>query len=839
MKTKYTTLLSLSAAAVLAACAGGNNSEQSAAKPAIIEEPPIKTDKPCFSGVYPHMAFWSAEGECGTGAVVPWAGKLWAITYGPHCVFTSTDKLYEISPNLDVKIRPESLGGTHANRMIHRESNQLFIGCYAIDANGNVRQISRKAMAGRLTGNARSITDPANKIYFTTMEEALYEVDVKTLDVREIIRDGNLKPYPEKLDEKGNKIRRPQISKLHGYHGKGTYSGFGKVFYSNNGVHNPLVEKDPTIKSGALAEWKPDDSDWTPIRICQFTEITGPEGIYGSSNPDKTPIWALGWDAKSVILMLNDGGEWTSFRLPKTSHSYDGSHGWNTEWPRIREIGEKDYLMTMHGAFWKFPPTFSKDDFSGIRMRSSYLKVIGDFCRWQDAIVFGCDDSAQKEFYNKRDLKGEKVSPLNSNSNLWFVKEPDIDKLGTAIGRGSVFLRDDAKAGTLSEAMLTGGFKKRLLVLDHKTPSPVRVEILTSDGKDDFKKTDTVEVPANGSKFVMLPPAEWVKIRPLDDAKSFTAHFNLANPDTRTDEMSPIFDGIMRAGGSTDGTAALIRSLDRNSAKLGALAFNCSGGTVSELGTYSLNWQTKLAPDGSIDIEKIKETSYEPKGITYEQDSVLIVEKGKRYRLPRNSQYNGKSAFGTPRLAREVATERDLLNCAGTFYELPAVNAQGIAKIRPIATHNLKVFDFCSYRGLMLFSGISADAAKSGNPHIITSTDGKFSLWAGVIDDLWKLGKPVGTGSPWFNAQVEAGEVSDPYLLTGYDKKSIKAISKADTKLDIEVDIDGTGLWVKYGTLELKAGEKLEKDFNDDLQGYWVRFRTSTPTTLTTTLIYR
>ena len=139
----------------------------------------------------------------------------------------------------------------------------------------------------------------------------------------------------------------------------------------------------------------------------------------------------------------------------------------------------------------------------------------------------------------------------------------------------------------------------------------------------------------------------------------------------------------------------------------------------------------------------------------------------------------------------------------------------------------------------MLFSGISADAAKSGNPHIITSTDGKFSLWAGVIDDLWKLGKPVGTGSPWFNAQVGAGEVSDPYLLTGYDKKSIKAISKADTKLDIEVDIDGTGLWVKYGTLELKAGEKLEKDFNDDLQGYWVRFRTSTPTTLTTTLIYR
>ena len=96
--------------------------------------------------------------------------------------------------------------------------------------------------------------------------------------------------------------------------------------------------------------------------------------------------------------MLNDGGEWSSFRLPKTSHSYDGSHGWNTEWPRIREIGEKDYLMTMHGAFWKFPPAFSKADFSGIRMRSSYLKVIGDFCRWQGAVVFGCDAPPKKNF---------------------------------------------------------------------------------------------------------------------------------------------------------------------------------------------------------------------------------------------------------------------------------------------------------------------------------------------------------------------------------------------------------------------------------------------------------
>ena len=30
----------------------------------------------CVSGVYPSLAYCNEEGECGTGAVVPWAGSL-------------------------------------------------------------------------------------------------------------------------------------------------------------------------------------------------------------------------------------------------------------------------------------------------------------------------------------------------------------------------------------------------------------------------------------------------------------------------------------------------------------------------------------------------------------------------------------------------------------------------------------------------------------------------------------------------------------------------------------------------------------------------------------------
>jgi len=46
------------------------------------------------SGVYPHLAMFNDEGECGTGAVVPWAGRLWVVTYAPHKPRGSSDKLY-------------------------------------------------------------------------------------------------------------------------------------------------------------------------------------------------------------------------------------------------------------------------------------------------------------------------------------------------------------------------------------------------------------------------------------------------------------------------------------------------------------------------------------------------------------------------------------------------------------------------------------------------------------------------------------------------------------------------------------------------------------------------
>ena len=167
------------------------------------------------------------EWECGAGAVVPWAGKLWFLTYPAHKPFGSRDKLVALHPDLTVEVCPESVGGTHACRMIHRESEQLIIGPYFIDRDGNVRAVPPAKMEGRLTGVARHLTDPANKVIFYTMESGLYEVDVHTLEVTTLYRDPN--------------HTQPFAYLLPGVHGKGAYSGQGVLVVSNNGLGGVLA----------------------------------------------------------------------------------------------------------------------------------------------------------------------------------------------------------------------------------------------------------------------------------------------------------------------------------------------------------------------------------------------------------------------------------------------------------------------------------------------------------------------------------------------------------------------------------------------------------------------
>jgi hypothetical protein len=778
-----------------------------------------------ISGVYPHLAMFNAGNECGTGAVVPWADRLWVLTYSPHQPLGSDDKLYEIDARLNQVVRPESIGGTPANRMIHRESAQLFIGPYAIDQASTVRVIPYARMPGRPTGNARHLTRPADRIYCATMEEGLYEVDVRTLAVHQIFEDANMPQQRKEAADHAGHL-------LPGYHGKGLYSGQGRLVYANNGEYGG-ESMPPDAPSGCLAEWN--GTAWTVVRRNQFTEVTGPGGLEGNMHPDRDPIWSIGWDHRSLILMLLDGGDWHAYRLPKASHAYDGAHGWNTEWPRIRDIGEPDLLMTMHGMFWRLPRTFSLARSAGIAPRSTYLRVVGDFARWKDRVVFGSDDTARSEFTNTRVAKGKIAAPGQSQSNLWFVEPSRLDRLGVPIGRGGVWVRDDLRAGEPSEPFLFSGFERRMVHLAHESGTEVRFTFeVDRAGDGHWSRLRSVAVPARGYVPVFFDAAErgaWVRVVPDRDCRRATAFFQYSNVDRRPAAPSSIFDSLPRWGEST-GEVSLLWARDENKRTL----LHASADGLQEL---DVNLHLRELRDRKTREWMAANLAAPRDALRADAASIIYTdETGQRWRLPKGTPLAGAPSRPV-RVDREVSTERDLLNAGGIFYELPSNNAGGIAMVRPVATHNLDIDDYCSWRGLTVMSVAVAGAAR--NDRLVRSSGGRAALWLGISDDLWQLGRARGEGGPWKDTAVRAGEPSDPYLMTGFDQKILRLSHDRAVPLAmrVEVDLTGTGLWVPYATYDLPAGRAFEHRFPDGFNAYWLRTVSLEDARVTAQLSYR
>ena len=795
-----------------------------------------------ISGIYPHLAYYNNEGECGTGAVVPWAGRLWAITYGPHLPFGSSDKLYEITPDLQQIIRKESVGGTHANRLIHDESNQLFIGPYAIDNKRNVRVISIKDAPGRYTGTARHLTDPLDKVYVATMEEGFYEVDVNTLKTKMLYEDGNVR----KKQQNDTQVNPPN-DLLPGAHGKGLYSGQGVLVYSNNGEGSAEALKHFDIESGVLAEWN--GKDWKIIRRNQFVEVTGPGGIHGNRNPQTDPIWVTGWDYRSVLVGVRDQEKWSFYRLPKASYSYDGAHGWNTEWPRIRDVGTSqhpDYLMTMHGMFWHFPASFSSQNSAGIRPRSAYLKVIGDFSRWNNRLVFGCDDAAKSEFLNTRKEKGGIAGPGQSNSNLWFTSVNQPDLLGPDNASGSVWLDDEVQANTPSEPFLFAGWSIRSAWIKNNGSDSIVINFeVDTRGNGQWTSLKRIALSPYSSAFIPFAESnkgEWIRAISNKNTKA-TISFTYADKDTRKTKPDALFNGLATID-SKSSAGGLLYSLGDNRRALGILSNKFTNGNTTETGYYEMDDKMNIVlKDGPQMATFIREKVAIPSNvISIEKGSVLITDNLKRrWRLPLgDDKFRELTNTGSLRICREVVTERDILSCMGTFYELPAENADGYAKIRPVSTHNFRINDYTSYRGMLILSGVSPESAK-GNPHVIVSKDKKVAIWAGVIDDLWKLGKPVGKGGPWVDSEVKKNVPSDPFLIGLYDKRTLQLshTSKQPVSIIVEVDPTGDGRWIKYKDFVVKPGEKKLYQFPDQFQARWIRFISSSDANVTAWLEYK
>jgi hypothetical protein len=796
--------------------------------PALAADGPVQ-----ISGIYPHLTAFNEHGECGIGAVVPWAGKLWYITYPPHFRTGSTDKLYEVDDAMGMKIRPESVGGTHANRFVHKESNQLVIGPYFIDEKGGVRAADVKKLVGRLTATARHLTDPSNKVYFVDMEGPVWEVDVKTLEPKRLF----VKPLP-------------------GWHAKGAYSGQGVLVYSNNGeskadqIPGAELPYDQWTKgpedAGALGEWDGKDlgKPWKVVSRRQHVEVSGPGGIYGPRD-DADPIWSSGWDKRSLLLHVRDAknGAWHLYRLPKASHTYDPKHGWYTEWPRIREIapaqGDKParLMMTMHGMMFDFPQAFAPGKTAGLRPINSYLRYVPDFCHWNGRVVLASDDTSIMQ----NALAGV------SQSNLWFGKAEQLGDFGPASGWGGVWMGDAVKAGQPSDPYLFAGFAKRVLHVAQRSGEEVTITLEVDErGDGQWKPYTTVKVPANGYAYHVVPPnvaGEWVRLVSDKDSQA-TAYFHYATPLKHDgSERERTFAALTQAsdwpGDKVLMTGGIVRpGKNRN---LQFLTRAAAGDVLYEV-DEKMAFKRIDDPAAVADVRKVGEI--QPPVFSVDEASVVITTNIGRLRLPKGDPaFDRPGPLGEARSIREVASERNLANVHGTFYEIPrgAENAAGKAdwkSVKPVASHKFGITDFCTWRGLLVLAGTKAGAKPDGQ--YFKAADGDAGLWFGQIDDLWRLGKPVGRGGPWKDTQVKANEPSDAYLMTNYDRKSLTIThdAKEPVTFTVQVDPSNTGFWHPYAKLTAAPGEPLTHAFPDGYGAYWVRLVADKPCKATATFVY-
>ncbi|MDF2921475.1 MAG: hypothetical protein K0R57_389 [Paenibacillaceae bacterium] len=123
----------------------------------------------------------------------------------------------------------------------------------------------------------------------------------------------------------------------------------------------------------------------------------------------------------------------------------------------------------------------------------------------------------------------------------------------------------------------------------------------------------------------------------------------------------------------------------------------------------------------------------------------------------------------------------------------------------------------------------------------LQGSEPQSNLWFGKTDDLWQFGKPKGWGGPWWETAVEAGgPSSDPYLMTGFDRKVLHLThnSSRSGRFTVEVDFLGTQSWKTYETLVVPAVGYVHHEFPAGFSARWVRITAEESCTATAYLIY-
>lgn len=419
--------------------------------------------------------------ECGVGALMPWAESLWAVTYNSHTRTTGTGLgLYRIDDRLRAELVHKH-DGTHANRFMHKESNQAFIGPYAIDAKGNFRFIDA-LKDQRLTATARHLTDPANRVYMQTMEGLLYEVDAQSLKPRlvaDVVKEMAVSARP---------------------HFKGAFTGQDRLVIANNGFY-------------AYGDRQAGLYEYDGKRFRRLSDK--PHMDCAGRNDMGNVVFCTGWDESSVLLWALVKGGWQRYRLPKASHAFQ--HAWQTEWMRIREVETEHFLMDIHGMFYELQPIAFNDHIWGVKPVCQHLRIIPDYCPFRGLLALGGNEGTPN---------GDNYSYSGQpQSGIWFGKTDDLWQWGRPAGWGGPWRKSNVQGGAPSEPFLMTGFDKKMVHLTSDRTVTVHIEI---DFLGDGSWVEYDRIPVHGYARHIFPAgfaAHWVRLTPSADCVASAEFF--------------------------------------------------------------------------------------------------------------------------------------------------------------------------------------------------------------------------------------------------------------------------------------------------------------------------
>lgn len=414
---------------------------------------------------------------------MPWADALWAVTYNSHMKGTGSGLgLYRIDDSLKSE-RVHVHDGTHANRLIHRESNQCFIGPYAIDAKGNWRHIPEFDKV-RLTATMRHLADPANKVYYQCMEGEFFEMDVH-----------DLKPVLlHNLVSEMKITQRP--------HFKGGFTAQRRVVVTNNGFYAYGEEQ------AGLFEF--DGKAWKRLSNKPHMDVAAREDM-------GNVMFCTGWDESSALFWALVKGNWQRYRLPKASHAF--THAYQTEWMRIREIETEHFMVDLHGMFYELQPIAFEDRIWGLKPVCQHLRIIPDYCAFRGMLALGGNQTTPN-----RDNNAVSGQP---QSGIWFGQSDDLWRWGKPQGWGGPWWKTQVSKGEPSDPFLFTGFEHKVLHIGSDKALAVRVEV-DFMGNGTWAPYKLLETGADRYTYHVFPEgfsAHWVRLTPENDGRATATFF--------------------------------------------------------------------------------------------------------------------------------------------------------------------------------------------------------------------------------------------------------------------------------------------------------------------------